>query len=52
MAISGTNIDQQARVKYLGVVAAIEADIKSHQFKAGDKLPPQRRIAISIYINM
>jgi DNA-binding GntR family transcriptional regulator len=35
-------IDTNARVKYIGIVDAIEADIKNRLLKPGDRLPAQR----------
>jgi len=52
MAVWLPKIHQDARVKYLGVVAAIEADIKAHVLKPGDKLPAQRQIAQALNIDL
>src|ERR1700740_1634932 len=36
---------ESARMKYLGIVEALEADVRSGRGRPGDRLPPQRAIA-------
>jgi DNA-binding transcriptional MocR family regulator len=36
---------ESARMKYLGIVEALEADIRSGRVARGERLPPQRAIA-------
>lgn len=45
-------IETESRVKYIGVVEAIEEDIKQRLIKPGDKLPAQRSIAESLGIDL
>ncbi|AFJ03812.1 Transcriptional regulator, GntR family domain / Aspartate aminotransferase [Methylophaga frappieri] len=45
MSIWQPRINAQARVKYVGIVEALESDIKNRQVKPGDRLPTQRQIA-------
>jgi DNA-binding transcriptional MocR family regulator len=45
-------IDETARVKYLGLVEALETDIKTRVLKPGDRLPPQRTIATELGIDL
>jgi len=35
-----------SRPVYLAIVEALETDISHHRLKAGDKLPPQRDLAL------
>ncbi|MCX4189237.1 PLP-dependent aminotransferase family protein [Methylophaga sp. OBS3] len=46
------HIIDSARVKYIGVVEALESDIKNRVVKPGDRLPPQRQIANSLGIDL
>ncbi len=41
-----------ARRKYLGIVEALEADIYAGILKPGDRLPPQRRIAQQLKVDL
>ena len=45
-------IHHDARVKYIGIVEAIEADIKSRKIKPGDRLPAQRFIADALNVDL
>lgn len=46
------HIHDSARVKYIGIVEALETDIKSRVIKPGDRLPPQRLIASQLGIDL
>jgi DNA-binding transcriptional MocR family regulator len=52
MAIWRPKIHQNARVKYIGIVEAIEADIKEQKLKPGDRLPAQRQIAQQLKVDV
>lgn len=41
-----------ARMKYLGLVEALEADIRSGQVAPGERLPPQRAIAEALDVDL
>lgn len=41
-----------ARMKYLGIVEALEADIRSGRLAPGERLPPQRRIAEALDVDL
>jgi DNA-binding transcriptional MocR family regulator len=41
-----------ARMKYLGIVEALEADVRSGQVRSGDRLPPQRAIAEALGVDL
>lgn len=41
-----------ARLKYLGIVDALEADIRSGRVARGDRLPPQRAIAEALDVDL
>lgn len=45
-------IQNDARLKYLGIVEAIESDIKNRLLRPGDKLPAQRTIAEHLQIDL
>ena len=45
-------IQRDARLKYLGIVDAIESDIKNRMLKPGDKLPSQRAIAEQLQVDL
>lgn len=45
-------IESDARLKYLGIVDAIENDIKNHLLRPGDKLPAQRAIAEQLQVDL
>jgi DNA-binding transcriptional MocR family regulator len=45
-------IQPNSRVKYVGIVEAIETDIKERLLKPGDKLPAQRHIAEALDIDL
>ncbi|EEF81316.1 aminotransferase, classes I and II superfamily [Methylophaga thiooxydans DMS010] len=52
MAVWHPRIIESARVKYIGVVEALESDIKTRVVKPGDRLPPQRQIANDLGIDL
>ncbi len=52
MTIWTPRIQPNSRVKYVGIVEAIEADIKERLLKPGDKLPAQRYIADALNIDL
>ncbi len=52
MAVWQPRLKADARVKYQGVVEAIEEDIKARLIKPGDKLPSQRKIASELHIDL
>lgn len=52
MAIWSPKIHHGARVKYVGIVEAIEADIKNRLLKPGDRLPAQRQIAQTLNVDL
>ncbi|MDL2402459.1 PLP-dependent aminotransferase family protein [Rhizobium mayense] len=43
---------ESARMKYLGIVEALEADIRSGRVSRGDRLPPQRAIAEALGVDL
>ena len=43
---------ESARMKYLGIVEALEADIRSGRVARGDRLPPQRAIAEALDVDL
>src|SRR5579859_4297684 len=43
---------ESARMKYLGIVEALEADIRSGRVQRGDRLPPQRAIAEALGVDL
>lgn len=52
MKVWQPHIQDSARVKYIGIVEALETDIKSRLIKPGDRLPPQRLIASQLGIDL
>ncbi len=52
MATWQARLPENARVKYQGIVDAIETDIKTRIIKPGDRLPPQRHIAKLLNIDL
>lgn len=52
MIVWHPRIDETARVKYIGLVEALESDIKNRSVKPGDRLPPQRQIANQLGIDL
>ncbi|HIM39537.1 MAG TPA: PLP-dependent aminotransferase family protein [Methylophaga aminisulfidivorans] len=52
MSMWSPRIDTNARVKYIGIVDAIEADIKNRLLKPGDRLPAQRLIADALSVDL
>lgn len=52
MTVWHPRIIDSARVKYIGVVEALESDIKTRVVKPGDRLPPQRQIANELGIDL
>jgi len=45
-------IQNDSRLKYLGIVDAIENDIKNRLVRPGDKLPAQRAIAEQLHVDL
>ena len=45
-------IDESARMKYLGIVEALEADVRSGRVRPGDRLPPHRSIAEALNVDL
>jgi DNA-binding transcriptional MocR family regulator len=45
-------LNESARMKYLGIVEALEADIRSGRVSRGDRLPPQRAIAEALGVDL
>src|SRR5579859_1445799 len=43
---------ETARMKYLGIVEALEADVRSGRVRPGDRLPPQRAIAEALGVDL
>lgn len=43
---------ESARMKYLGIVEALEADVRSGRVRPGDRLPPQRAIAEALGVDL
>lgn len=43
---------ESARMKYLGIVEALEADIRSGRVLRGERLPPQRAIAEALGVDL
>jgi len=43
---------ESARMKYLGIVEALEADIRSGRVARGERLPPQRAIAEALDVDL
>jgi DNA-binding transcriptional MocR family regulator len=43
---------ESARMKYLGIVEALEADIRSARVSRGERLPPQRAIAEALDVDL
>lgn len=43
---------ESARMKYLGIVEALEADIRSRRIVAGERLPAQRAIADALEVDL
>jgi DNA-binding transcriptional MocR family regulator len=43
---------ERARMKYLGIVEALEADIRSARVSRGERLPPQRAIAEALDVDL
>ena len=52
MTVWAPRIQDNSRVKYVGIVEAIESDIKDRILKPGDKLPTQRYIAESLNVDL
>jgi DNA-binding transcriptional MocR family regulator len=52
MATWQPHIHAHARVKYIGIADAIEADIKARLIKPGDRLLPQRHIAKLLHVDL
>jgi DNA-binding transcriptional MocR family regulator len=52
MALWQPRSEQSARLKYLGIVEALEADIYAGYVKAGDRLPSQRDIAVKLAVDL
>src|ERR1700741_4036657 len=45
-------LTENARMKYLGIVEALEADVRSGRVRPGDRLPPQRAIADALDVDL
>src|ERR1700722_7798226 len=45
-------LNESARMKYLGIVEALEADIRSGRVARGERLPPQRAIADALDVDL
>ena len=43
---------ESARMKYLGIVEALEADLRSGRVARGERLPPQRDIAEALDVDL
>src|SRR6476659_6323836 len=43
---------ESARMKYLGIVEALEADVRSGRIGRGERLPPQRAIADALDVDL
>ena len=43
---------ESARLKYLGIVEALEADVRSGRVHPGDRLPSQRAIAEALGVDL
>ncbi len=43
---------ETARMKYLGIVEALEADIRAGRVHPGDRLPAQRAIAEALKVDL
>ncbi|KKN18787.1 hypothetical protein LCGC14_0952280 [marine sediment metagenome] len=52
MAIWQARMVETSRVKYIGIVEAIEEDIKRRVLKPGDRLPSQRLIANELMVDL
>lgn len=52
MTVWHPRINETARVKYVGIVEALESDIKTRVLKPGDRLPPQRQMASDLGIDL
>ncbi|WP_417509975.1 PLP-dependent aminotransferase family protein [Methylophaga sp.] len=52
MSTWSARIDSNARVKYIGIVDAIETDIKNRILKPGDRLPAQRQMADALSVDL
>src|ERR1700744_5073411 len=45
-------LTESARMKYLGIVEALETDIRSGRVARGERLPPQRAIAEALNVDL
>ncbi|MDF0490094.1 PLP-dependent aminotransferase family protein [Sphingomonas sp. H39-1-10] len=52
MSLWRPRIAENARMKYLGIVEALEADVRSGRIRVGDRLPPQRMIADALGVDL
>ncbi|WP_430009173.1 PLP-dependent aminotransferase family protein [Methylophaga lonarensis] len=52
MAEWQARIELSARTKYLGIVEALETDIYTGRIKPGDRLPPQRKVAGQLGVDL
>src|ERR1700751_6494162 len=43
---------ESARMKYLGIVEGLEADIRAGRLARGERLPPQRAIAEALDVDL
>jgi len=52
MSLWRPRIVESARMKYLGLVEALEADVRSGRVRPGDRLPPHRAIAEALNVDL
>lgn len=52
MSLWRPRIVESARMKYLGIVEALEADVRSGRVRAGDRLPAHRAIAEALDVDL
>jgi DNA-binding transcriptional MocR family regulator len=52
MSLWRPRIVESARMKYLGIVEALEADVRSGRVQPGDRLPPHRAIAEALSVDL
>src|ERR1700749_4294421 len=52
MSLWRPRIVETARMKYLGIVEALEADARAGRVRPGDRLPPHRAIAEALNVDL
>ena len=52
MSLWRPRLESSARLKYLGIVEALEADIRAGRVHPGDRLPAQRAIAEALNVDL